>query len=372
MRTALAELSQFEDITQGGNVASGDVGLWCSDAFDIWGPATPPNQYGKHHNTFLSAKRALFIALLHAELTVDIVVEADIGPVLDSYKMIVLADTHVSDAAAAALSKWVDAGGTLVATAGAGLQNEFNSSNTEMAALLGLDGHAMIEPEEGSIQFIKQDLRFSKPLTEVTWNGSAGATSAPVLGARHVFTPRAGTEVTARFADEAAASTSLIVGKGRAIYYGWFIGLSYFLPAIPLRPADRGGTDQAFTHFVPSNFSVGVLELVQNASMAAQVQRQVVCSNRLVHGRAVVAKGGQAVVIPLTNWAGEKNLTGLRVNVTLAAVKPGMEATLASGGAVHESPGGSVAKGVQFVVDHLEVADALILRHKGGDGPPFP
>lgn len=368
MHTALNELSRFEDIIQDGTVASGDVGLWCSDAFDIWGPATPPNEYGKHQNTFLSGKRALFIALLHAELTVDIVVEADIGQVLDSYKVIVLADTHVSDAAAAALSKWVDAGGTLVATAGAGMQNEYNNSNTAMAKLLGVDGHAMIEPEDESIQFIKQDIRFSKPLTQVTWNGSAGETSAAVLGARHVFTPRTGTKVTARFADDTAASTSLAVGKGRTMYHGWLIGLSYFLPAIPLRPADRSGTDQAFTHFVPSNFSMDVLELVRNAAMVSKVQRQVVCSNHLVHGRAVVSKGGQAVVVPLTNWASEKNLTRLQVNVTLAVVKPGMEATLASGGAVHESPGGSVVYGVQFVLDHLAVADALILRHKSDDG----
>ena len=79
------------------------------------------------------------------------------------------------------------------------------------------------------------------------------------------------------------------------------------------------------------------------------------------------ARGGQAVVVPLTNWASEKNLTRLQVNVTLAVVKPGMEATLASGGAVHESPGGSVVYGVQFVLDHLAVADALILRHKSDD-----
>ena len=69
------------------------------------------------------------------------------------------------------------------------------------------------------------------------------------------------------------------------------------------------------------------------------------------------------MVVPLTNWAGKKNLTNLRVNITLAAIKPGMEATMASGGAVNESPGGSAANGVQFVVDHLAVADALILRH---------
>lgn len=164
---------------------------------------------------------------------------------------------HVSDAAAAALTKWVHAGGTLLATAGAGMQNELNSTNTAMAELLGVDGQAMIEPLDASIQFIKQDVRFSKPLAHVLWNGSGGATTAPALAARHVFEPRTGTVVTARFDDAAAspASTELMVGKGRSLYHGWHPGFSYFLPAIPLRPADRGGTDRAFTHFVPSNFS---------------------------------------------------------------------------------------------------------------------
>ncbi len=63
---------------------------------DIWGPVTPPTTYGQHFNTFLAAKRGLYIALQHAELAVDMVVEDDIGPTLDSYKVIFLADTHVS------------------------------------------------------------------------------------------------------------------------------------------------------------------------------------------------------------------------------------------------------------------------------------
>ena len=104
-----------------------------------------------------------------------------------------------------------------------------------------------------------------------------------------------------------------------------------------------------------------MLELVQNASVAAVVQRQVVCSNHLVHGRAVAAKG-KGVVISLTNWAGVSNLTALNVTVTLPAfVKPGMKASLASGGQVRELAGGTAAGGVRFALD-LSVADALILR----------
>jgi hypothetical protein len=98
IRTALAELSLFEDIIQTGRVTTGDVGLWASDAFDIWGPVTPPSHMGQHQNTFLAAKRALYIMLLHAELPVDIVVEDDIGSTLNAYKYMFLADTHGASA----------------------------------------------------------------------------------------------------------------------------------------------------------------------------------------------------------------------------------------------------------------------------------
>ena len=43
-----------------------------------------------------AAKRALYILLQHAEVAVDMVVEGDIGPTLNSYKLLILADTHVS------------------------------------------------------------------------------------------------------------------------------------------------------------------------------------------------------------------------------------------------------------------------------------
>ena len=95
---------------------------------DIWGPVTPPIKNGQHFNTWLAAKRALYIALQHAELAVDMVVEDDVGPVLDTYKLIVLTDTHISQKAAASLTKWVAAGGTLLATAGAGMFDELVSS----------------------------------------------------------------------------------------------------------------------------------------------------------------------------------------------------------------------------------------------------
>jgi hypothetical protein len=108
----------------------------CMQVSDIWGPVTPPIVNGQHFNTWLAAKRALYIVLQHAELAVDMVVEEDIGPTLNTYRMIVLADTHVSKKGSSALAAWVAAGGVLFATAGAGAFDELVRSPTSTANCL--------------------------------------------------------------------------------------------------------------------------------------------------------------------------------------------------------------------------------------------
>ena len=127
------------------------------------------------------------------------------------------------------------------------------------------------------------------------WCNDTGAppqnSSAPVIALRHFFKPAAGASVIATFDDAAQtpAAVHAASGKGSSLYYSFLPGLSYFLPALPVRPTDRGGTDDAYTHFIPSNWSQDVLGLIQNASAAAGVKKQVTCSNPLVHGKPVVS-----------------------------------------------------------------------------------
>ena len=372
IRTALAELSLFEDIIQGGRVVDGDVGLFASDAFDIWMMATPPTKYGQHSNTFLAGKRSLYIALLHAELPVDVVVEADAlaGTTLASYKYIFLADTHVSAKASAALAAWVGAGGVLVATAGAGMFDEFNATNAVLRKLLGVAPAALVEPASSAVQYIKQDLAFASELGRVQWEDAAGTSfSAAVLGARSEFTVTAAAadaEVLARFDDDAQSPAAVVTrtGKGKALYLGFLPGLSYFHPAIPVRPTDRGATDAAFSHFIPSAFDAPVLDLLLGSALAPGYARQVSCSSPLVHARAVAATApGKGVAVVLVNWSGADRVPGLNVTVRVPAVKAlgaAVKATMASGGKVHthSADGGWP----WFAIEELAVADALIIR----------
>ena len=404
VRTALSELAAFEDIVQDGRVAYGDVGVWNSETMDIWGPVTQPIALtGQHMNTWLAAKRAMYIALQHAELAVDMVVEADIGPTLNTYKLLVVTDTHISLKASAGLTAWVAAGGTLLATAGAGGFDELNKTNAVMAKLLGIaSSQGTFEPGEG-VQFIKQDLvnatvvghvNFQAGSNEVvntttcaepppnatevfecgnqtygcdqscadahfecfrnaSLNGSAAETptcsctgcnytaggpivAMPAAAVRHFFTPAAGSTVMATWNDtkQTPAGVRTVSGKGTVYYYAFHPGLSYFLPALPVRPTDRGGLDSSYTHFIPSAYDPDVLTLIKNASAAAGAVPQVNCSNHLVHGKLIVSKTGKGVAIPLVNWAGTgiESLPNLTVTVNHPAVKPGMKATLAAGG----------------------------------------
>src|SRR5262249_7726980 len=135
-------------------------------------------------------------------------------------------------------------------------------------------------------------------------------------------------------------------GKGRAVYLAYLPGLSYFKPAMPKRPVDRGATDDSMAHFVPRDFDAVL-------SRAGLDEVPVTCSEPLVENTVIQAK--QGTVIPLINWSGvpQKNL-----KVTVNIPVPAKQVSLASGGTVsmNQNEGKLV-----FTLD-LDVADALILR----------
>lgn len=52
--------------------------------------------------------------------------------------LLIVTVPNVADAAAVAITDWVKAGGTVLATASGGLLNEYNQSNVHMQGLLGV------------------------------------------------------------------------------------------------------------------------------------------------------------------------------------------------------------------------------------------
>jgi len=343
----LREYGTFEDIVQSGQVRQAETGLWFSETGDIW---------NDNDGSFAAAKRSLYIAILNRQLPLDFIVEPDaLDGTLDQYKVLYLADRHVSQAASAKIAEWVRNGGRLFATAGAGMYDEYNRPNTVLRELMGLEKVEIVTPPGIEIVRGKEDLPFAKPVGTVLWrygvnlSGNTGK-AFPAFGSFARITPVRDASV---LADIAGSPTviSRVVGKGKVLYCAFLPGLSYFKPAIPLRPADRGSTDASMANFIPTQFDKNVGALI--GSIADNVSSPVKTSEPLVETTIIESTAGTAVTF--TNWNG-KPVKGLKVTVNIPV--PAKQVSLSTGKQVKmEQVNGKPT----FTLD-LDVADTLILR----------
>jgi hypothetical protein len=210
--------------------------------------------------------------------------------------------------------------------------------------LFGIELQALIESRE-PFRFEKQDLPFAAPLDTARWRHAA----MPIFGVSSRITAK-DAKVEGQFSDGTPAVTAKAAGKGTATYCGFLPGLTYFKPALPLRPVDRSSCADSSAHWIPTHFDPGVSELIGSI---ADVERPVLTSNPLVETTMIEAR--QGTVISLNNWsAGPVKNLALTLKIPVSFRHP----SLASGKPVRLS-----RKSGQpvFTLD-LEVADALILR----------
>jgi hypothetical protein len=120
-----------------------------------------------------------------------------------------------------------------------------------------------------------------------------------------------------------------------------------------MRPVDRGATDDAMIHFLPTEFDSTAAAIIQSPAVPLFAERPVVCRQPLVESAVIESPHG--VAIPLINWTGSP-IAGLQVDLTIAA--PTGRVTLASARPVRVE---KTETGRRITFD-LDVADALILR----------
>ena len=391
------EYGQFDDIIQASPSQAapvGDVALYFSTAADAWeGDHTTPCIYSNGGPTdvrcrvFKAAKRALYIALRHQHLSVDVINEADVSAkpgkpaVLGRYKTLYIADPHVSSAATEAIAAWVSRGGTLYATASAGMYDEANAVNTAMMGLLGLTAAPVVEFGP-PLAMLKRDLPTAQPLDRVTLHTAGGVPiSYEVFGA--VVRPTnasvgVNATVVARYSsDLTPAATVHPVGDGHAVFIGHLPTISYFKPALPNRPIDicpQDGDDGCFCHFVPSGFDQDAISLL-NIDGDAKVAPLYSASDPLVEVNVLDAGPRVGGVVLLTNWRMVAVTDGsLEVSIAASALSSagtGMTAT------AHRASDGTqvtLARQQDGTPDHnstrwrftlpgtLVVADALVIR----------
>lgn len=315
LRRALDELSSFENIVQDGKLRAAQTALLISETGDIWNNST-------------AARRALYHAARARQIPLEVVTEneAQKGD-LKKYRVLLLADRNISRATARSIVNWVENGGTLIATSGAGMRDELNQKNILLFEQWGI---RELEYSQSSATLVPENaarIENAVAMGRIKWEGSVFS----IFDARSSFDAGA-SEVLATFQDGAPALVSRRAGEGMVYYAG-------FQP-----PWENEKADSA---------AFKLMQLV-----IARVSRPVVCfvaEQEVSSVESNVIQSGGGVVIPIINWRDEP-IKKLRVRLPfLAAFK---SCRLASGGKVS-----TAREGIETVVTFdLAAADALIFQ----------
>lgn len=276
------EAGVFEDYVMDGRVRPAKVGLLMSSVDDVMTGATNFS-FAMHNNE----RKAIYYALRHSQTPVDFLSEDDVieGLAAD-YRVIYVTEQWLHTKAVAALQKWVEAGGTLVALCGGGFLDEFNRPSPLAGELYGVksqqittDPHLidryLLTPN--SAFFSKQDLPLYEPIDAASWThddplpagvadgrGAKAIRDVPVICWKQNLEP-SDAVVLGTFRDGQPAVLAKTHGKGRAYLFGFLPGQAYLKSGLPILPPDRGSTDAAFTHYLPTTMDVNLcLRLVDD------------------------------------------------------------------------------------------------------------
>ncbi|NQT89021.1 beta-galactosidase trimerization domain-containing protein [bacterium] len=337
------ETGVFEDYVLDGAVRPARVGLLLSSVDEILTGDT--NFKGAIHN---AERKAVYFALRHAQAPVDFVTEDDvIDGLAKDLRLIYVTQQFLHAKAVAALARWVEGGGTLVALCGGGFRDEFRKPNPAAERLYGArDGGIEKDPKLTMIQ-PKQDLPPAKPVDTVDWGG----VRVEAIAWKQTLTPTDG-KVAATYSDGSPAAVVRQRGRGRAVLVGCLPGLAWQKSGLPLRPVDRGARNADFSHFLPTDMDAGLRRKFVDDLLPEGFVRPVECSVPLVETTCIDSPGRLAV--PLMNYTGNP-IAALTVRVNgftrAKAVRSVQQGTLRP----------VFADGAMTVTLPLDVTDMLLI-----------
>ncbi|MFP4055752.1 MAG: hypothetical protein ACLF0G_02665 [Candidatus Brocadiia bacterium] len=350
---ATHDAAVFEDYVLDGTVRQAKVALLLSSVDEILGGYT--NFKGGVHN---AERKALYLALRHAQVPVDFLTEDDVieGRARD-YVLIYVTQEYLHSKAIGALTEWVEAGGTLVACCGGGLWNELGQKNPQAEALYGAKGYEITKAPDLAQILPKQDLPPAKPLAAATigTRDRPVAEGVPVIAWQQKLEP-AGGDVHGTFSTGGAAVVSKQHGKGDAVLFGFLPGLAWLRSGLPLRPVDRGSTNEAYAHFLPTAFDGRLHAAIVGRFPEARwwADRPVLCSEPLVETTCIDTTEPPRLAVPLMNYTGKPIA---RLTVTVCDLPSARRVRSVQRGAL--SP--RFREGAMVVELPLEVADMLLI-----------
>jgi hypothetical protein len=168
-------------------------------------------------------RRGLYLALVHDHWLVDMLTEEDLAAGrLSEYRALYSADPCISTVAAKTIQKWVQNGGTFVATCASGSRNEFGEPSAQLAGVFGIHPQFLIEKQPG-------EYRTRGRLNTIPRLDSIKTADAvmDVIGIRAAVQPAKARVVATFSKDDSPAILENRFGKGRAIWFATTPAISY-------------------------------------------------------------------------------------------------------------------------------------------------
>src|SRR5262249_10768293 len=200
-----------------------------------------------------------------------------------------------------------------------------------------------------------QDLPAYEPIDRVSWGG---VKDVPVIVWKQALTVK-DAKVLGTFADGKPAVVEKKHGQGRVIHFGFLPGQAYLKSGLPLLPPDRGSTDAAYAHFLPTGMDAKLRQALVDDVLPKEFVRPVECSESLVETTCIdtPAKGVQTarLAVPLMNYTG-KPIANLMVKLNGVA-NPKSIRSVERGALKFESKGSDSTLSLP-----LDAADMLLIE----------
>jgi hypothetical protein len=356
IRDVTHSIGLVEDLVLDSHVVPSQVALLVSDSTERWdfaavtGDRIRHGYFGKEfRKTRLSyhvERLGIWEALTFGGFSPDLVVEGDLeAATLAPYKVLYVVGDHIPAERVTQIERWVEGGGVLLATAGAGRFDMYGRANPAMEKLLGLAERKTRE----QVRFVRPglELPFLRPLS---WLAFRDGSKTPVLAVGETLRPGAGAKVLLEYADGGAAVISRRLGKGKVYYAGALLGAAYLWTALqPPAVPDRGPG----AHAVPEEFDPGASLILGWAIADAGIEPTVTVAPGLFDARLIESPKGW--FLPVANYnaqVGQAAVVSVRVRRAVQKV------TSAHCGVLkHESRDGKVV----FAVAKLGCGDIVRL-----------
>ncbi|MBA3684399.1 MAG: beta-galactosidase trimerization domain-containing protein [Planctomycetes bacterium] len=248
----------------------------------------------------------LYLAARQAGVDVDLITEDDIAELdaLKQYAVVYAAGEWIESRATAKLDAWVQAGGTLYASAGLGARNEHDEANPAYLKILGLAETSLVKDTWCLRPLL--ELPLAKPIDTMTVDGAL----IPAVAFKQVLKPTSAT-VLGTWSDGAPAATMHAYGAGKAYAIGTAAGHACYKTALRVVPFARGGRKSIYTPIITDPAAVSLVRLP-----LAGLVPEVTTGDASIEALLLENTGG--TLLTLVNWSDQPR-KDLKVSVRLAA-----------------------------------------------------